>query len=193
MFTGRDALSSVEQAISQSRADERSLEAALRSAIEEVAQFRRDETEGFRALARARLDDLMREKVIGNLDAAEKQALAMLENRRQQIEELAKRRDKCQAALDSAEAAKRDRDLELAHALEALDELEDKTAMKVKGDQRWHAAKAALDEAEKIAANADEKAKLAEVDFAEKGKPYAADPIFVYLWTKKHGQAEDKS
>src|SRR5215210_659033 len=103
MFTGRDALSSVEQAISQSRTDERGLEAALRSAIEDAAQLRREEAEGFRALARVRLDVLMREQVIGDLDAAEKQALAMLESRRRELDELARRRDKCQAALERAE------------------------------------------------------------------------------------------
>ena len=193
MFTGRDALSSVEQAISQARADERGLDAALRSAIEEATQFRREEAEGFRALARARLDVLVREKVIGDLDAAEQQALTLLENRRREIEDLARRRDEYQAALDRAEAAKHDRDQELAEALEALDELEDKTAERIKGDARWHATKAAVQEAEEIAENADEKATRAESDLAEKGKPYADDPLFVYLWTKKHAQAEDSS
>ena len=28
---------------------------------------------------------------------------------------------------------------------------------------------------------------------AAKGKPYENDPLFMYLWTKKHGQAEDRS
>jgi hypothetical protein len=193
MFTGRDALSSVEQAISQARSDERGLDTALRSAAEESAQFKREEADGFRALARVRLDALVREKVIGDLDAAEQQALALLENHRREIEDLARRRDECQSALDRAEAAKHDRDQELADALEALDELKDKTAERIKGDPRWHDAKEAVEEAEEIAENADEKATLAESDLAEKGKPYADDPLFIYLWTKKHAQAQDPS
>src|SRR5262245_22162050 len=193
MFTGRDALSTVEQAISKARSDERSLEAALRSAIEEVAQHRRDEAEGFRALARARLDELMRAKVLGDLDAAERQALAMLEKRRNELDELAKRRDKGQVLLDQAEAEKRERDQELAHALEVVDELTEKTAERIKGDAPWHAAKAAVDDAEEIAENAEEKASMAEAALAEKGKPYADDPLFIYLWTKRHAQAGDRS
>ena len=193
MFTGRDALSSVEQAISQARNDERGLDAALRSATEEGARFTREEAEGFRTLARVRLDALLSEKVIGDLDAAERQALALLENRRREIEDLARRRDECQAALDRAEAAKHDRDQELADALEAQDELEDKTAERIKGDARWHQAKEAVEDAEEIAANANEKATLTESDLAEKGKPYADDPLFIYLWTKKHAQAQDSS
>lgn len=193
MFTGRDALSTVEQAISRARADERSLDAALHSATEEAARHKRDEAEGFRMLAQLRLDALMREKVVGELDAAEKQALAMLESHKRQIEDLARRRAQCQTSLDTAEAAKHDRDQELADALEDLDELEDRVAGRLKGDARWHEAREAIEDAEEIAENADEKAKLAESDLAEKGKPYAGDPLFIYLWTKEHAQAEDKS
>jgi hypothetical protein len=193
MFTGRDALSSVEQAISRARDDERGLDAALRSAAEESAEFRRKEAEGFRALARVRLDALMREKVIGDLDAAERQALKMLEGYRRQLEDLARRHDALKAALDRAEAAKHDRDQELADALEDVDELKDRTFERVKGEKRWHIARAVVDDAEEIAENADEKANLAESDLAEKGKPYLNDPLFIYLWTKKHAQSEDRS
>ena len=80
MFTGRDALFSIEQAISRVRADEGRLDAALRSAMDEAARLRREEADGFRVLARIRLDALMREKVIGALEADERQALAMIEN-----------------------------------------------------------------------------------------------------------------
>jgi hypothetical protein len=193
MFTGRDALSTVEQAISKARNDERGLDAALRSAGEESAQYKSQEAEGFRTLARVRLDALVGQKVIGDIDAAEQQALEMLETHKHQIEDIAQRRDQCQSALDRAEERKHDRDQELADALEALDELEDKTAERLKGDTRWHDAKEVVDDAQAIATNADEKAKLAEDDLGEKGKPYVNDPLFIYLWTKKHAQAEDRS
>jgi hypothetical protein len=193
MFTGRDAMSTVEQAISKARNDERGLDGALRSAAEEAAQHKSEEAEGFRTLARVRLDALVGQKVIGDIDAAERQALAMLESHRQKIAEIVQRRDHCQGALDRAEERKHDRDQELADALEALDELEDKTAERVKGDTRWHDAKEVVDEAQAIATNADEKAKLAEEDLGEKGKPYVSDPLFIYLWTKRHAQAEDRS
>ena len=193
MYTGRDALSSVEQAISQARDNESGLDAALRSAAEESARCKRDEAEGFRTLARVRLDALVGEKVIGDLDAAERQALALLENHRREIEDLAKRRDACQAALSKAEAVKHERDQDLADALEVKDKLEDKTAERIKGDVDWHRAKAVVDAAEQIAENADEKAKFAESDLAEKGKPYINDPLFIYLWNKKYAQAGDRS
>jgi hypothetical protein len=193
MLTGRDALFSVEQAISHVRADEGRLDQALRSAMEEAARLRRAEAEGFRTLARIKLDAMVRDRVIADLDATERRALAMIENHRQALEDLARRRDDAQAALDKAEAAKHDRDQELAHALDALDQQRQRTAERIKTDASWQAAKTSVAGGEEIAANSDKKASLAEADLADKGKPYENDPLFMYLWTRRHGQAEDTS
>ena len=193
MFTGRDALFSVEQAVSRVRRDESSLDTALRSAMEQAKQLRHDVAEAFRSLARARLDAIMRDQVIGDLDATERQALAILEGRRREIETLARRRDDAQTALDKAETAKHERDQELADALEAVDEQHDRTAERIKTDDRWRKAKAAVEAAVQVAGNADKKADDAEADLAAKGKPYEDDPLFMYLWSKHSGQVEDTS
>jgi hypothetical protein len=193
MVTGREALFSVEQAISRVRSDEGQLDAALRSAMEEAARLRREETGGFRTLARIKLGVMVRDKVIDGLDATEQRALAMIEGHRRQIEALARRRGDAQIALDRAETGKHDRNQDLANAIEALDQQRDHTAERIKSDPSWKAAGAAVEAARKVAANADQKASLAEADLATKGKPYEDDPLFTYLWRKKHGQAEDTS
>jgi hypothetical protein len=117
----------------------------------------------------------------------------MIENHLKELEALARRRAEQQAALDKAEAAKHDCDQNLANALEALDDQRQRTAERIQSDAAWRAAKSAVEAAEKIAANADEKASRAEADLAAKGKPYEDDPLFIYLWRKKHGQADDRS
>jgi hypothetical protein len=193
MFTGREALFSIEQAISRVRSDESRLDGALSSAINEAARLRREEAEGFRVLARVKLDAIVRDHVIINLDATERRALAMIDNHRHEVEDLARRRDSSQAALDQAEATKHDRDQDLANTLVSLDELRHRSAERLNTAADWQAAKAAVDAAAKIAENAEQKASRAEADLAAKGKPYEDDPLFMYLWSKKHGQAEDKS
>ena len=193
MFTGRDALSSVEQAITQVRANESQLDRALQSAMAEAERLRAEEAEGFRMLARIRLDALVRNEVIGNIDAIERRALGMIQKHRQAIEALARRRDEAQAVLDKAEAGKHDRDQNLAQAMDALDQLRHRTAERIKTDAGWRVAKDAAEAADKVAANADQKAARSEADLAEKRKPYEDDPLFMYLWNKKHGQAEDTS
>jgi hypothetical protein len=193
MFSGRDALFSVQEAIGRARSDEGRLDAALRSAIDEAARLRSQEAQGFRTLARIRLDAMVRDRVIDDLDTTERRAFEMIENNRRQIEGLGRRRDEAQASLGKAEAAKHDHDNSLAGAIDALDELRHRTAERIKSDAIWTAVKAAVDAAEKVAANADEKASLAEADLAAKRKPYEDDPIFMYLWRRKHGRAEDTS
>ena len=193
MLTGRDALVSIEQAISQTRNEESRLDEALRSAMEEATRLRREEAHGFRTVAQVKLDAMMRGQVVGDLEATEQRALEMMRNHVKELEELARRRDTAQAALDAAEAIKHKRDQDLADALEAALALRQQSAERMKSDPDWQTATIALASATEIAANADRKASLAEADLAAKGKPYQDDPLFMYLWNKKHGQAEDAS
>jgi hypothetical protein len=141
MFTGREALFSIEQAISRIRSDESRLDTALGSAINDAARFRREEAEGFRVLARVKLDAIVRDHIITDLDATERRALAMIENHRREMDDLARRRDSSQAALDQVEATKHDRDQDLANALESLDELRHRTAERLNAAPDWQAAK----------------------------------------------------
>jgi hypothetical protein len=193
MFTGRDALFSVEQAIGKIRTGESQLDASLRSAMEEAARLRRQESQAFQALARIKLDDLMREKVISHIDAAEQRALDMIEKHRKALEQLARRRDDAQQRLIQAEAKKHKCDQELAQVLEELDRFRHGVAGRIKDDPEWRTAQTAAEEAQKIAANADQKASRSEADLAQKRRPYEDDPLFMYLWNKKSGQAEDES
>jgi hypothetical protein len=193
MVTGREALFSVEQAISHVRRDEHGLDEALRAAMAEAQRLRHDVAEGFRLLAHTRLDVIVCDRLIGDLDDTERKALAILEGRRREIDELARRRDEAQAALDKAEAAKHERDQELAGALEAVDEQCDRTSERIKTDGQWRSAKAAVQSGTQVAANADKKAAEAEADLAAKSKPYEDDWLFMYLWNKHSGKAEDTS
>jgi hypothetical protein len=192
-FTGNDALLSVERAISSTRTYEGQLDAALRSVMDEASRLRREEFDAFRALARFKLDGLIREKVITDIDSAEQHALSMIENYRSVLEELSRRRDEAQARLNEAEAQKHMRSQDLAQVLDALDKLRRRTADRIKDDPAWQAAETGAEGVRKVAANADKKASLSEKDLEEKRKPYENDPLFMYLWKKKHGEATDKS
>ncbi len=193
MLTGREALVSIEQAISRTRNEESRLDGALRSAMEEAARLRREEAAGFRSIAAVKLDAMMRGQVVGELEATERRALDMVQSHIKALEELARRRDAAQSALDAAEASKHERDETLAEALEAAGAFRQRIVDSVKSDPAWQKASIALAAAQEIAENADRKAALAEEDLATKGQPYHDDPLFMYLWNKKHGKAEDRS
>src|SRR5437867_3798111 len=114
MITGRDAVFSVEQAVAQVRSDESRLDGALQSAMAEAERLRGEEAKGFRMLAHIKLDAMARDQVIGTIDATERRALGMIQKHRLALETLARRHDEAKASLDKAEAAKHDRNQELA-------------------------------------------------------------------------------
>jgi hypothetical protein len=193
MISGRDALTTVEQAISRVRSDEGQLDAALRSAMEQSASLRRAEADGFRVLARIKLDAAVRDRLIDDLDASERAAFALIEEHRRRLEDLSRRRAEEQVALDRAEAAKHEVDQALADALDRLDARRHGTMERIRSDPSWQQASSRVEAVRQIATNADQKASQAEQDLAIKRKPYEDDPLFTYLWARKHGQAEDTS
>lgn len=193
MYSARDTLASVESAITQVRSNETQLDGALRQAVDELARLRREEAGGFRLLARVKLDMLAQTQVLSDLDAVEKRALAMIEGQRQQLETLGRRREQAAAAVVAAEITRHDRVDALEAAADAVEEVRVSVSNAVTLQPDWQAARAALETVETIAKSADQKAKLAESDLSEKRQPYEADPLFMYLWNRKHDSAEDRS
>ena len=190
MISGRQALATIEQAIARVRSDEGRLDAALQSASEEAVRLRAERMDAFRELARIKLDALTREGVVGELDAAERRALDLLSNRRQALGRLSERRREAVAAQQQAEAERHRYAEALEQALAAVEELRDRMASQVRASPEWAAQLARIEEAERIAEQAEKKAAQAEADREEKRKPYEADPLFMYLWKRRFGTSE---
>jgi len=187
MIGGGEALKILQDARAGARREEDRLVAALDSATEEAARLRAAEVESYRALARVRLDALARDEVTGTLDSAERSALALLETRRATMAETARRR---QGLVDAVAAAREAHGRAVAaveRALEAIDDLRERTQARLESDDAWVARRRALTQAKEVAAAAGEKAGRAEGERAEKARPYEADALFVYLWRRGYG------
>ena len=187
MITSRQALSSVEQAILGVRRDEDRLTAMLRSATEETVRLRARQAEAYKALARLKLDALAGKQVAGDLDAAERDALAALEKGKTALAAIARKRGALVDAIAEGEKTLDDHSDRLEKAIDAVDELSEKTRARLAGDKAWAAARDKVKTTEAMAAAAAEKSVQAEKDLAEKRKPYDADPIFTYLWQRGYG------
>src|SRR5438132_6172168 len=109
MITGRQALSSIEEASAKVRADEMRLDAALRSASEEAARLRQQRLKELRALAELKFGLIQRGDLIHDLDAAEQQAKDLLDRIRREISEADTRRQEAAEALQKAETLARER------------------------------------------------------------------------------------
>jgi hypothetical protein len=186
-INGRDALSSVESAISGVRTNESRLTGVLSSAAAEAERLRFDLAESFKALALVRLDALVRNQVVGGLDAAERRALDLMRSHKAKLDQILVRFGGAQSALVAAEEEHRQRMVSVADAREPIASLQARVEAEMSSDPAWLAQKAVVDKAIEIANAAEEKAKISEADRDEKRRPYEADPLFMYLWDKRFG------
>jgi hypothetical protein len=187
MISGRDALAQIETAIASARSDESNLEAALTSAVDEAQRSRAAVIEAYRDLARIHLDTLADGTVVGTLDRAEKEALALVEERRQKLAEIVERRATATRTLADGEARRRDAAGRLEQVIARVGALTEKTRGHIAGNPDWVAADAAVAEARGLSERAEAKVKQAEADRAAKGAPYEADRLFMYLWNAGWG------
>jgi hypothetical protein len=193
MISGRQALATIEQTIAQARGEEARLDAALKSAADQVARLRAERMDAFRALARHKLDAMTQKGVVGALDAAERQALDLLAQRRQAFERLTERRAAAEQVVKDSEAERHAKAAALEEALKPIAAVRQQVEAQVRASPEWSAERARIEEAPAIAEEAEKKAVQAEADREAKRKPYEADPLFMYLWRKKFGTAEDRS
>jgi hypothetical protein len=191
--SSRDALAEVENAIAGVRSNENRLAGVLASAAQEAERQRKQLADSFRSLALIRLDALVRNEIVGDLDAAERRALALLRTYKSTLDQLLIRHGGAQSAVVAAEADHRAKTAAVEAAGEPIKALQNDVAQKLATDPAWTAQKARVTDAANIAKAADEKAKQSEDDLAEKRKPYEADPLFTYLWKRKFATADYKA
>ncbi len=187
VISARDALRSIERAISDARREEDRLTTMLQSAVDEATRLRREQAEAFKALARLRLEDLAANETVGRLDAAERRALEALERHDRRLSAAVIGVREAEKALTEAEEQ---RDRSAAGAAEAADDIDalvDRIYGEVREGADWKAQRSEVDAAEAKAAAAKNKAETAEGDRVEKGRPYEADPLFMYLWNRGFG------
>ncbi len=191
--SSRDALSEVENAIAGVRSNENRLAQVLASAAQEAERQRKQLADSFRSLALVRLDALVRNEIVGDLDAAERRALALLRTYKSTLDQLLIRHGGAQSAVVAAEADHRAKTAAVEAAGEPIKTLQFEVEKKMAADTAWVAQKARLTDVTSVAQAADDKAKQSEADLGAKRKPYEADPLFMYLWKRKFATADYKA
>jgi hypothetical protein len=191
--SAREALSSIENAIGSVRTNETRLTEVLSSAAAEAERLRKQLADGFKALALIRLDALVRNEAVGELDAAERRALDLLRTHKAKLDQLLIRHGGAQSAVVAAEADHRAKTAAVEAAGEPIKTLQYDVEKKMSADPAWIAQKGRLADTAKIAEAADAKADQAEADRETKRKPYEVDPLFMYLWKRAFATAAYKA
>ncbi|MCC2650134.1 MAG: hypothetical protein K0Q60_289 [Microvirga sp.] len=193
MISGRQAIAQIEQTIEKAREQEAKCELAYTRATEEVGRLRIQRTEAFRELARLKLDAIRQDQVVGHLDAAERQALSVLNSRQEALRQLTERRRQAEERVRQAEAQRQAAVDALEQGLAQVEALRRDVEARISTDPEWVAARARVAEITGQAQQAEKKAVQAETDRDEKRRPYEADPLFGYLWKRKFGTAAYRS
>jgi hypothetical protein len=190
MISGRQALTTLEQAVARAREEEGRISRALQAALDETARLRAERMEAFRELARLKLDPATGKDTLGDIDAAERWALTIIAERRATLVRLSERRDAAERAEREAERERHDKAAGFEQALKAVEELRTRVEADTRVSGDWAGQRAKVEEIAAIATKAEAKAANAEADRQEKRRPYEADPLFMYLWRRKFGTAE---
>ncbi len=189
MWTGRQTLASIEQAIAELHQQEATVDGTLRSAMSGAERLRHERDDALRELARIKLDEIAAGRLVRNLDAAERRAAQILENGRHRLAAEMERKTAAVAELQQAEANRHAAGEVVEKALDAVELVRAAVEGKVKVEPVWQKIAADLTAADDIAIEAEKKAAQSKAELGQKQRPYDGDKLFNYLWVRKFGTA----
>ncbi len=190
MISGRNALSEIDQALADIRREETSLNNSLSAASEKITRLRAEQTEAYEDLARFRLGDGGGEALAGRLNAAGRRARKLLAEREEAMHMLVKNRERIERDLDKLAEMRNGRTEALDAASAQLEDAMEKAEARLAENTDWQRQHTIVETAAATLKAAEEKAKTADQDRIEKGKPYREDPLFMYLWERKFGTSD---
>jgi hypothetical protein len=186
MQSGRDALLVLSDQIQKTQVDLNDTNRQLEAVTQQLTHLNQEMGETYRRLARVRLNDLMAERIAMDLDDKDRATLAVLETRKSDLADL---RQRIEASLSNQRRLEADRKT-LADTRDAtghlLNENLEKSTGRIEASDAFTAQHERLAKAEEVARLAEEKALEAERNRQEKGAPYEADTLFMYLWNRRY-------
>jgi hypothetical protein len=190
MISGRQGLDSIERALREVEAAEAEARRAAESDTGAKVESEKVLNEGYRELARVKIDFSLEDGVIDHADGLTTEVMQRLgrwqdarrvaqqqwEALKAEIEDWRQKRNVAHEAVEQARAVY---DTAVAEAREAL-----------AGNEGHKAVVKAHEDALSHIGNARAKAAKAEAERSEKQKPYLADPLFMYLWNRGYGMPQ---
>src|SRR5690606_963547 len=187
MLSGRETLASIDEALAKLRRETDALDAGFEKAGAELAKARQAQLGLYARIARVRLAELERGDLADTLDDADRRVAEILAARDAAQARLAEDIAAAETKLAELERERTERHAEVSAAAEAVDAAEAEAQSRLEADDAYRAALAAAERSDAVADQAEDKARSAETDRVEKGRPYEADPIFAYLWNRGFG------
>lgn len=189
MVPGHQALSSIEEALTDIRQDERRVSDRLESINSKISDLRTSQAKAYRDLANFRMSEDP-DGIADRIDRAGRLAADLLDDRKQQTLVRRRKIDELEKRAADLREARATQSAKLIDASEAHASAEEDLREKLAEDSNWTEKKKTLDHAVEVAKSARAKTDTAEKDRDEKGQPYRDDILFMYLWNRKFGLSE---
>jgi chromosome segregation ATPase len=186
MIPGRDNLQLINQHIYQAQTEQQQAGQRLSELHRQLNDVRLKTSESYRALAKLRLDDLQASQIISRLDETDQAVLNLLEKLKGARNNLDEQIKASVARQQQLEAQRQELGRQRDEAGKAMQNQLEETRKRLLETQDYRQQQQRVQEAAAVVKNADEKATRAEQDRADKGKPYEADPLFMYLWKRRY-------
>ncbi len=186
MISGRETFQEINDHILRAQSGLDAADRELSQLNTQLSKLRLEAAEQYRRLARFRLDEQQAGRVATRLEKANQAVPALLQQRRQALEELEKQLAGLQQRQQELEARRETLRDKRDRAADALQGQIAKSRVALEQTEAYQEARQAVDQAEQVARRADEKASRSEADLAEKGQPYKDDVLFMYLWKRRY-------
>ncbi|MGD8498076.1 MAG: hypothetical protein PVG82_04165 [Chromatiales bacterium] len=187
MISGRQALSAIDQTLDKVRAQIDATERQVREEGDRLRAEQQAQLAQLRALAKVRLDRLDDPAIDAQLDHAERQAAALLEQREAALTALNERIAAVEQQREAYKTERQQQATSLDAAVAVVDLAEARTQARLDKDPAYREQRARAEEAERKAAHADDKAQRSQNELDAKGRAYRDDPLFMYLWRRDYG------
>ncbi len=190
MQSGRDTLKRMDKTLRRARRDLERLDGELKSTSRAVTDNKLAQARAIDRMAGIRLDAARRGEIVDDLESATRAAEAILEERDRAIAGTAERVAEATEAVEALETQRETLHEEVDAAAKALAEREGAVQEELTTNPDFQEQLERAEQAETVAARADEKAELADADRRRKGKPFESDELFMYLWQRAYGTSE---
>ena len=185
MVTGRDNLDLINQHVYQAQTQQEETSRRLEDLHRQLDAIRLEMSNGYRELARLRLDDLQAGQVISHLNETDQALFMLVQNLKRTRLNLKEQIEASLSRQQQLEAQRKELERQRDEAGEARQRQLEQTHKRISDTEAYRQQQERAQQAVAVAKQADDKASRAEKDRLEKGKPYEADRLFMYLWNRR--------
>ena len=193
MRSGRDILRLIDQALTKLRQVGENMAQELRASTASLNQNRAQQTEIIRSLAKLRLDEIESGELSRSLDAADHAAAADLADREGAIETLQSEFATAREQLAACETERETIHAEVDAAAQRVANSEAQVQQKLETDKTYQEQLGRCRDLQAIAEATLGKTEQAHSNRVEKGAPFEADKLFMYLWNRHYGTSDYKA